>query len=62
MNSVKCPICGRSMNGSDFKRWPQFPFCSQRCKTIDFGRWLGETYRVPAEEPEEPAIEERDVP
>jgi endogenous inhibitor of DNA gyrase (YacG/DUF329 family) len=29
--------------------WPEFPFCSPRCKTIDLGRWLGESYRIPVE-------------
>jgi endogenous inhibitor of DNA gyrase (YacG/DUF329 family) len=23
------------------------PFCSERCKLADLGRWLGEEYRVP---------------
>jgi endogenous inhibitor of DNA gyrase (YacG/DUF329 family) len=50
------------MEGPDRAAWPQYPFCSPRCKTIDLGRWLGESYRIPAEEPEEPAFEERDVP
>jgi endogenous inhibitor of DNA gyrase (YacG/DUF329 family) len=27
--------------------WPAFPFCSSKCKLVDLGRWLGETYRVP---------------
>ncbi|MEO7276207.1 MAG: DNA gyrase inhibitor YacG [Vicinamibacterales bacterium] len=35
------------------------PFCSERCKLADLGRWLGEEYRVPQEDapssdPEEP--------
>jgi endogenous inhibitor of DNA gyrase (YacG/DUF329 family) len=50
------------MDGPDWSAWPEFPFCSPRCQTIDLGRWLGESYRIPAEEPEEPAFEERDVP
>jgi len=25
------------------------PFCSERCKMVDLGRWLREDYRVPAE-------------
>jgi endogenous inhibitor of DNA gyrase (YacG/DUF329 family) len=33
--------------------WPEYPFCSPRCRTIDLGRWLGERYRVPAEEDED---------
>ena len=27
------------------------PFCSERCKLADLGRWLTETYRVPEETP-----------
>jgi endogenous inhibitor of DNA gyrase (YacG/DUF329 family) len=43
-----CPICKkavapRSQNGA-------FPFCSDRCRTIDLGNWLDEKYRVPVEE------------
>lgn len=40
----KCPNCGKPTN-PDVR-----PFCSARCKTIDLGRWLGETYRIPTEE------------
>ena len=36
-----------------FADWPCFPFCSTRCKTIDLGRWLKESYGVQAEEPED---------
>jgi hypothetical protein len=25
------------------------PFCSERCKMADLGRWLSEDYRVPDE-------------
>lgn len=35
-----------------------FPFCSQRCRTIDLGAWLTEEYRVPVREDET----ERDGP
>jgi uncharacterized protein len=36
-----------------------WPFCSERCRLIDLGKWLGEEYRVPAEpaEPVEPESE-----
>jgi endogenous inhibitor of DNA gyrase (YacG/DUF329 family) len=31
------------------------PFCSERCKLVDLGRWLSEEYRVPtAERPPDP--------
>ncbi len=26
--------------------YPDYPFCTRRCRTIDLGRWLGEGYRV----------------
>lgn len=47
---ARCPICDREMTGPSPADWPQFPFCSPRCKTIDLGRWLNEDYRVPADE------------
>lgn len=62
MIKVSCPICGRRMEGQTLAEWPAFPFCSARCQTIDLGRWLGETYRIPAEEPEDQqASEEPDL-
>ena len=30
---------------------PWAPFCSQRCKDADLGRWLNGTYRIPAGNP-----------
>jgi endogenous inhibitor of DNA gyrase (YacG/DUF329 family) len=51
------------MTGQSPAEWPEFPFCSRRCKTIDLGRWLGETYCIPAEEePDEPFRVEPDLP
>jgi endogenous inhibitor of DNA gyrase (YacG/DUF329 family) len=50
MISVICPICKQPMQGQSLAEWPDFPFCSRRCKTIDLGRWLGEAYRLPADE------------
>jgi endogenous inhibitor of DNA gyrase (YacG/DUF329 family) len=49
---TRCPICEKVMQG-DPRDFPNFPFCSQRCKTIDLGRWLGGRYGIPAEEPDE---------
>ncbi len=62
MISVSCPVCGQRMQGEGAAEWPCFPFCSSRCKTIDLGRWLGETYRLPAEDSEDaPAPESPDT-
>ncbi len=43
---VVCPTCGgRSIySGTNLFR----PFCSERCKSIDFGAWASERFRVPA--------------
>lgn len=53
MISVRCPICNCLMQGQGPAEWPAFPFCSERCRTIDLGRWLGEAYRVAADPAEE---------
>jgi endogenous inhibitor of DNA gyrase (YacG/DUF329 family) len=41
---MRCPICNREF---DTAKSQALPFCSERCRTIDLGRWLGETYSVP---------------
>jgi endogenous inhibitor of DNA gyrase (YacG/DUF329 family) len=46
--SLECPICGKVAKADRPAVWPQFPFCSPRCRLIDLGRWLGEAYRLPA--------------
>ena len=45
---MKCPTCGGTVEWRDN---PARPFCSERCKLIDFGRWANEEYRVPASDP-----------
>jgi endogenous inhibitor of DNA gyrase (YacG/DUF329 family) len=43
---VKCPQCGKEVEyeGNEFR-----PFCSERCKLLDFGAWAEEGYSLPAE-------------
>lgn len=53
MIRVHCPICHKEMNGQSQADWPDFPFCSRRCRLVDLGRWLGEEYRLPAENKDE---------
>ncbi len=49
MPLVKCPHCGRETEytGNEFR-----PFCSERCKLIDFGAWADEQYALPTQETE----------
>jgi len=43
---VTCPTCGgKSVYAPEN---PFRPFCSERCKNVDFGAWASESYRVPA--------------
>jgi uncharacterized protein len=51
---MKCPICHRPVT---YEGNPYRPFCSERCKLIDFGAWANEEYSVPAEEAP-PSLEE----
>lgn len=41
---VTCPTCGKEMVWDT--RNPFRPFCSERCKMIDLGKWANEEYRV----------------
>ncbi len=45
---MKCPICHQP--AAYTKENPFRPFCSERCKLIDFGAWANEEYSVPSEE------------
>jgi len=47
MLEVKCPTCGMRAvyEGNEFR-----PFCSERCKLLDFGAWANEEYSLPVEE------------
>jgi endogenous inhibitor of DNA gyrase (YacG/DUF329 family) len=49
---VTCPHCGKEHQWDTNNRFR--PFCSERCKLIDLGKWASEDYRVaqPAEEQE----------
>jgi endogenous inhibitor of DNA gyrase (YacG/DUF329 family) len=51
---VRCPACGGDSLYSANN--PFRPFCSERCKNIDFGAWASETFRVPTEAPPEDAM------
>jgi endogenous inhibitor of DNA gyrase (YacG/DUF329 family) len=48
VKTVACPRCGKKAAYSAENKWR--PFCSERCRTIDLGKWAAEDYRVPVEE------------
>jgi endogenous inhibitor of DNA gyrase (YacG/DUF329 family) len=45
---VACPGCGTQIEWSSGN--PYRPFCSERCKLIDFGQWATGAYRIPQQE------------
>jgi len=38
-----CPICRKT---TDSETDADFPFCSERCRTLDLGNWASEKYVV----------------
>ncbi|MGO9357800.1 MAG: DNA gyrase inhibitor YacG [Xanthobacteraceae bacterium] len=43
----RCPICGRPAAVE------HTPFCSDRCRKVDLGRWLTGSYVIPARDDED---------
>ena len=43
----RCPTCKKAFEIESIDKLPTFPFCSDRCRLIDLGRWVDGTYAVP---------------
>jgi endogenous inhibitor of DNA gyrase (YacG/DUF329 family) len=41
---LRCPICKKVVKSDD----AEFPFCSDRCRTIDLGKWASGAYVIPS--------------
>jgi hypothetical protein len=39
---LKCPICKKPVQAQD----PEFPFCSDRCRLLDLGKWASGEYVI----------------
>ena len=39
---LKCPICRKEVPLDS----PDVPFCSDRCRTIDLGKWASGEYKI----------------
>jgi len=48
---IICPICNKEVSWQDnlFR-----PFCSQRCKLFDLGKWASDEYRIAGEKKDSP--------
>ncbi len=42
---LRCPICKKAVKNGD----AEFPFCSERCRTIDLGKWASGAYVIPSQ-------------
>jgi endogenous inhibitor of DNA gyrase (YacG/DUF329 family) len=50
MTTVRCPTCSKQFDPQASRA---LPFCSERCRRIDLGRWLDEDISIPFRELEE---------
>jgi endogenous inhibitor of DNA gyrase (YacG/DUF329 family) len=50
----QCPICKKA---TDAAKDTDFPFCSERCRTLDLGAWSAEKYVV-----SDPIFDEEEIP
>jgi uncharacterized protein len=41
---LRCPICKKAVKAGA----PDLPFCSERCRTIDLGKWASGAYAIPS--------------
>jgi endogenous inhibitor of DNA gyrase (YacG/DUF329 family) len=41
---LRCPICKKTVKSTD----AEFPFCSDRCRTVDLGKWASGAYVIPS--------------
>lgn len=59
MTVLHCPTCEKRV---DIETTKAMPFCSERCRLVDLGRWLNEEQSVPhlpsLDELEESALDE----
>ena len=51
IRSLRCPTCRTIVLASD----QNFPFCSERCRLIDLGKWASDSYVIstPITDPEQ---------
>ena len=47
IKAVNCPTCQQRVEWSTTNEFR--PFCSERCKLIDFGGWAAEKHTIPGE-------------
>jgi len=54
MVTTRCPVCKKEAGWKDN---PYRPFCSERCRLIDLGKWAAGEYRIAGEKKDIPDAE-----
>ncbi len=57
MEKRPCPVCKKKV---DLKTNSFAPFCSERCKKIDLGKWALEQYRIPGGLADKKSVDDED--
>jgi endogenous inhibitor of DNA gyrase (YacG/DUF329 family) len=54
-SKLQCPMCKKTVE----KEGSDFPFCSERCRSVDLGKWASGAYVVssPVTDGDEEAVE-----
>jgi endogenous inhibitor of DNA gyrase (YacG/DUF329 family) len=56
-STSQCPICRKALP----ENAKTLPFCSERCRLIDLGNWLGGQYRIATDEPTDALPDEQET-
>ena len=46
MLTSRCPTCRKKLSFEQASDLPFFPFCSERCRLVDLGKWADGSYRI----------------
>ena len=60
MPYFECRICGKRVVYQRLEDVPTAPFCSERCRLIDLGKWLDGEHVIEGEEDPEDDNEDED--
>ncbi len=55
---LRCPICKKATKATD----ADFPFCSDRCRLIDLGKWASGGYVISSPLPDADEAVRQDTP
>lgn len=59
---MRCPICQSPVPAPEPGVKSFRPFCSDRCKLVDLGKWFSESYAIPGPPADPSEVERADAP